>query len=125
MYLFCSRHSWDRRHPEWLAITQLTMVMAFAVMEVVLLGQAATGRPLGLHLFNGWKYVLGGALWSLNYFRFVRRGDADVLIAELKEYDDEELRREFFKMWGLYVLVVVLLLSTIVVFVWPTHAVRR
>jgi hypothetical protein len=116
MYLFCSRHSWDRRHPEWLAVTQLTIVMGFVAIEAVLLGQAATGRLLNVHVFKGWKYILGGLLWSLNYFRFVRRGDADGLIEELQHYDDKELRREFFKMWGLYLSVVVLLFSTIVVF---------
>jgi hypothetical protein len=125
MYLFCSRHSWDRRHPEWLAVTQLTIVIAFGVMEVVLLAEVAMRRQLNVHLFDGWKYVLGGVLWSLNYFRFVRRGDADGLIAELEQYDDEELRREFFKVWALIVFVLVLAVSTVIAFGGPTHAVPR
>ena len=96
------------------AVGLLSVVMALLGIEAALLSQWAAHQPLTMHL-GGWRYLIAGGLWMLNYFRFVRRADADPQIDELDQRDPKELRGEFIKMWAVVVGSMVLPLVTFIV----------
>jgi hypothetical protein len=95
-------HRWGRRGaPQIPAVFGLTAVMGVLVINATFLVHLVTHQPLNLDAHGGWRYWLFGGLGLLNYFRFIRRGDADAQIEELNRLNKKRIRREFYKMWAL------------------------
>jgi hypothetical protein len=89
-----------RGDPQIPAVFALTAVMAGLVVNAMFLVHLVGHQPLNLDSHGGWRYWLVGGLALLNYFRFIRRGDADAQIEVLNRLNKKRIRREFYKMWA-------------------------